>query len=250
MLSASFLRMSTRLCNVVIDAADPPALARFWADLLDWQVSDEDPDEVVVTAPPDDGWKFNLVFVPVTAAKVVKNRVHLDLASESPDHQAAWVTHALSLGATNADIGQGSVPWVVMADPEGNEFCALDTRPEYAATGAVAAVVVDSLDPLRMAEFWSAATAWPIVATTEWTASLRSPDARGPWLEFVQVKDPHTVKNRVHLDVAPLLEDDHWAEVTRLLGLGAHRVDIGQGTVPWQVMADPENNEFCVLTPR
>ncbi|HEX6351933.1 VOC family protein [Actinophytocola sp.] len=242
--------MPTRLCNVVVDAADPTRLAKFWVDFLDWQVSHADADEVDVTAPPDDGWRFDLVFVPVADPKTTKNRVHLDVASASPDHQVAQVAHALSLGATRADIGQRNVPWVVLADPEGNEFCVLDPRPEYAMTGAMAAVVVDALDPLRMAEFWSAASGWPVLETTEWTASLRSPDSRGPWLEFIRTEHPHTVKNRVHLDVRPYADDDQWAEVTRLLQLGASKADIGQGSVPWEVMADPEGNEFCVLTPR
>jgi predicted enzyme related to lactoylglutathione lyase len=218
--------MSTRLCNVVVDAADPAALATFWADLLGWRVSHADDDEVDVAAPPDDGWEFALVFVPVADRKAGKNRVHLDLASASPDHQMSIVAHAESLGATRADVGQGNVPWIVMADPEGNEFCVLEQRPEYAASG------------------------WPVVATTKWTASLRSPSGRGPWLECIRTGDPHRVKNRVHLDVAPLPGDDQWAEVTRLVELGARRVDVGQGRVPWQVMADVEGNEFCVLTPR
>ncbi|MFL6123545.1 VOC family protein [Actinophytocola sp.] len=242
--------MSTRLCNVVVDAADPAALARFWATLLDWQVTHEDAEEVEVTAPPDDGGEFELVFVHVPDPKVTKNRVHLDLASASPDHQTAQVTHALSAGAARADIGQRNVPWVVMADPEGNEFCVLESRPEYLTTGAVAAIVIDALDPLRLAEFWAAATGWPVVGTTESTASLRSPTGRGPWLEFVRDEHPHETKNRVHLDVAPFLEDDHWAEVTRLLELGARKIDIGQDSAPWVVMADPEGNEFCVLIPR
>jgi predicted enzyme related to lactoylglutathione lyase len=242
--------MPTRLSNVVVDAADPPALASFWSDLLGWEVTEVDDDEVVVNAPPDDGWDLNLVFVPVADPKVTKNRVHLDLASQSPDHQMAQVAHALSVGARRADIGQRNVPWVVLADPEGNEFCVLDTRPEYAATGAIAAIVVDALDPLLLAEFWAAAAGWPIVTTTEFTASLRPPMARGPWLEFIPTKHPHEVKNRVHLDVAPFLEDDHWAETTRLLELGARKVDVGQGSVGWHVLADPEGNEFCVLTPR
>ncbi|TDV40374.1 VOC family protein [Actinophytocola oryzae] len=243
--------MSTRLCNVVVDALDPQALARFWANLLSWEVSFANADEVDLQAPPDDGWDLDLVFVPATEPKTaVKNRVHLDLASESPDHQLAQVAHALSLGATRADIGQHNVPWIVLADPEGNEFCVLDPRPEYMATGAVAAIVVDALTPLRLAEFWSAAAGWQVAETTENTASLRSPTGRGPWLEFIPTTHPHEIKNRVHLDVAPLLEDDHWTEVTRVLELGARKLDIGQGSVPWQVMADPEDNEFCVLTPR
>src|SRR5262245_1514943 len=242
--------MSTRLRNVVVDAAGPAALARFWADLLGWRVSHDSAELVVVAAPPDDGWDFGLVFLPVPEPKVTKNRVHLDVASASPDHQMAQVTHALSLGATRVDIGQRNVGWVVLGDPAGNEFCVLDPRPEYLDTGALAAIVVDAQDPLRLAEFWAAATGWPVVETTEWTASLRSPNGRGPWLEFVHNTEPREVKNRVHLDVAPFPEDDHWAEVTRLQELGARKMDIGQGSVPWQVMADPAGNEFCVLTPR
>jgi predicted enzyme related to lactoylglutathione lyase len=235
---------------VVVDAADPAALARFWVNLLGWRVSRVSDDEVDVVAPADDGWDLDLVFVPVAEPKVTKNRVHLDLASASPDHQAAQVAHALSVGATRVDIGQRNVPWIVMGDPEGNEFCVLDPRPEYMDTGAIAAIVVDALDPLRQAEFWSAATGWPVVETTKWTASLKPANGQGPWLEFIHDTDPRKVKNRVHLDVAPYLEDDHWAEVTRMLELGARKIDIGQGSVPRQVMADPEGNEFCVLTPR
>jgi hypothetical protein len=242
--------MSTRLCNVVVDAADPAALAEFWVNLLDWRVSHADAEEVDVVAPPDDGWEFDLVFVPVADPKVGKNRVHLDLSSASPDHQSAIVAHAEALGAVRVDVGQRNVPWIVLADPEGNEFCVLEQRPEYAATGAIAAVVVDAVEPLPLAEFWSAASGWPVVETTPYTASLRSPGGRGPWLEFIRTGEPHRVKNRVHLDVAPLAGEDQWAEVTRLVELGARKVDVGQGQVPWQVMADVEGNEFCVLTPR
>jgi hypothetical protein len=89
-----------------------------------------------------------------------------------------------------------------------------------------------------------------VVETTKQTASLRSPSGRGPRLERHHTGEQHRVKNRVHMDVAPLPDDDQWAEVTRLVELGARKVDIGQGVVPWQVMADVEGNEFCVLTPR
>lgn len=61
---------------------------------------------------------------------------------------------------------------------------------------------------------------------------------------------PKTGKNRLHLDVAPPLGEDQAAEVDRLVTLGARRIDIGQGDVTWVVMADPDGNEFCVLTPR
>lgn len=242
--------MSTRLVNVVVDAADPPALARFWRDLLGWQISDEESGEVDLQAPPEDGWRFDLVFVPVTEPKTVQNRLHLDLASASADHQMATLDRALELGAERVDIGQRNVPWFVLADPGGNEFCVLDPRPEYARTGAVAAIVAHAADPVVLAGFWSAASGWPVVRTDTDFASLHDPDGRGPWLELIRSKHPHEVKNRVHLDVAPFPEGDIATEVARLTELGARPIDLGQGDVPWEVLADPEDNEFCVLTPR
>jgi hypothetical protein len=242
--------MSTRLVNVVIDAADPPALARFWRDLLDWRVSYEQADEVDLQAPPEDGWRFDLVFVPVAEPKTGQNRLHLDLSSASADQQMATLDRALELGAERVDIGQRNVPWFVLADPGGNEFCVLDPRPEYARTGAVAAIVSAAADPMALAGFWSAASGWPITRTGATFASLCDPDGRGPWLEFVRSARPHEVKNRVHLDVAPYPEGAIATEVARLADLGARPIDLGHGEVPWQVLADPEHNEFCVLTPR
>jgi hypothetical protein len=59
-----------------------------------------------------------------------------------------------------------------------------------------------------------------------------------------------TAKNRLHFDIVPPADGDHQAEVDRLVALGATRIDIGQRNVDWVVMADPEGNEFCVLTPQ
>jgi hypothetical protein len=226
--------MSTRLSTVVVDAADPEQPAQFWATLLDWQQTGAD-----VTAPPDDGSEFTLRFAPSAAPKTIKNRVHLEVASAAPDHQAAIVTRALSLGATRTDIGQRNVPWIVLADPAGNEFCVLDPRPEYTDTGAMAAVVVDAVDPLSLAEFWSAAIGWPLVGSTPVSASLRSPHGRGPWLEFVHTGEPHEVPNRVRLEMAAVA-DERSMEVARLVELGARKVDVSGS------MADPEGNEFRV----
>lgn len=238
--------MSTRLTDVVIDAADPLALARFWAELLDWRVSRVDHPEVDVTPPPDDGSAFDLSFVQVAEPKTRKNRLHLDLSSAAPDQQVVLVERALSLGATRADVGQRNVPWIVLADPEGNEFCVLEPRPEYVDAGALAAIVVDAVSPDALATFWSAATGWSLTRK----ASLQAPNGRGAWLEFIHTGEPHEGKNRVHLDVAPTATDDQTAEVATLLELGATKADIGQDRVSWVVLADPEGNEFCVLTPR
>jgi hypothetical protein len=245
--------MPTRLVHLVVDAADPARLARFWAAALGWEVAPEEPDEVDVWPPgfsyPDSS-ALPLVFVPVPEPKAGKNRVHLDLATESRRHQAAEVKRLLALGATPAGIGQGEVPWTVLADPEGNEFCVLDPRPVYRDTGPVAAVVADCADPDAIVGFWELATGWKPASSTDGGRSLRSPDGLGPYLELLPSLDRKTVKNRIHLDVAPYQDDDHAAAVKSLTDAGAAPVDIGQGNVPWTVLADPEGSEFCVLSPR
>jgi predicted enzyme related to lactoylglutathione lyase len=237
--------MPTRFVHVTVDAARPSVIARFWSTLLGWPIEVEDEEEVYL-----DGTVMGVAFVPVSEPKTVKNRVHLDLASATLDEQSEIVARAEKLGAKRIDIGQGSPKFVVMADPDGNEFCVLEPRPEYANTGVVAAVVQDCHDPAAIGPFWSAATGWPILDRAEAYVSLRAPDGTGPWLELLRVPDPKSVKNRAHLDLAPYAGDDHAAEVSRLRSLGATDADIGQGDVPWAVLADPEGSEFCVLTPR
>jgi len=179
-----------------------------------------------------------------------KNRLHLDLATESARHQAAEVERLLALGAVRADIGQGDVPWTVLADPEGNEFCVLDPRPTYRDTGPVAAVVADCADPSAVTGFWAMATGWAPATSTASGLSLRSPDGLGPYLELLPSADQKTGKNRIHLDVAPRADEDHAAAIVALTEAGAVRLDIGQRNVPWTVLADPEGSEFCVLSPR
>jgi hypothetical protein len=177
-------------------------------------------------------------------------RLHLDLASGSFEDQEATVARLVDLGAERIDIGQGEVPWVVLADPEGNEFCVLEPRDTYREAGAIAAVVVASRHPRRSADFWVAASGWDIAYEEEDVVGLRSPNGTGPMLEFLRSDDPKRGKNRVHLDVAPRPDDHQSLEVDRLIRLGAEPVDIGQSEVPWDVLTDPEGNEFCVLPPR
>lgn len=248
--------MPTRLYSVVVDANDLGGLARFWSAALGWPISYEAPDEMVVELEEDDpgaAGQIGLVFVPVPEPKTVKNRIHLDLATTSAEHQAAEVERLLGLGASRVDIGQGDdVSWVVLADPEGNELCVLAPHPVYEGTGPIAAIVVHCHDPAAEARFWTEATGWGLVRTHEqgeW-ALLRRPSGTGPYLEFLRSSDAKTVKNRIHLDVAPFPDDDQPAEVDRLVKLGARPIDIGQGDVRWTVLADPEDQEFCVLSPR
>ena len=112
--------------QVVIDSADPGRLGRWWADALGWEYWAEDGDEVEIR--PTEDRLPGLIFLPVAEPKTVKNRLHLDFR---PDDQDQEVARFLALGATRSDIGQGNQPWVVLADPEGNEFCVLGSRQKH-----------------------------------------------------------------------------------------------------------------------
>jgi predicted enzyme related to lactoylglutathione lyase len=245
--------MATRLVQIAMNARDNSAVGRFWAEALGWKVTGDEPGQTNVEP---EGFAYPdpvAVCVDVLAVpepKTVKNRVHIDLATTSAAHQEDLVAHLKELGATPADVGQGDVPWTVLADPEGNEFCVLEPRPVYLDTGPIAAVAVDCSDPRAMARFWGDAMDWTVHEVTDDHAALRSARGVGPYLEFLRTPDVKTVKNRIHLDLGPYPGDDQAAEVARLQALGATAADVGQGDVPWTVLADPEGNEFCVLTPR
>ena len=246
--------MPLRLVQVNVKARDEAALGRFWADALGWGVSSEGPGVANVeplgfTWPDPAAVCVDVVRVP--DPETVEYRVHLDLASTSAAHQAELVARLTELGATPADIGQGDVPWTVMADPEGNVFCVLEPREMYQDTGPIAAVVVDCVDPRAMARFWDEAMDWTLHEAGDDCARLRSAEGVGPYLEFIRRSGAErSWWNRVHLDLLPYAGDDQAAEVARLEVLGAKPVDVGQGDVPWTVLADPEGNEFCVLAPR
>jgi predicted enzyme related to lactoylglutathione lyase len=115
--------MASRWEQIVVDAEDPARLARWWAEALGYQIFHEDPDEVEIRRHPHE--MPGLVFVPVADAKTTKNRLHIDLR---PDDQEAEVERLVDMGARPADVGQKDVGWVVLADPEGNEFCVLSSR--------------------------------------------------------------------------------------------------------------------------
>jgi hypothetical protein len=239
--------MTTRLANLCFDANDPVRLARFWASALGWGIYDETHDEIGVL--PTDGTRFILVFLPVPEPKSAKNPIHLDLVSESVAHQREIVDRLLELGAQHVDIGQGSDADPVLADPEGNEFCVVVRGDFLADTGFIGAVVFEPAHPAT-GHVWGQAIGWPVVYDQDGDVAIRAPDGLGPFITFGPPGVAKSGKNRLHLDLTPHADDDHAAEVERLIELGASRVDIGQGDVPWVVLADPNGNEFCVLTPQ
>ena len=117
--------MASKFTELTIDCSDPHRLAAFWSEVLGYRVTDEE-DELVAIGDPE-GVSVALVFAKVPEPKTVKNRVHIDLNPRDRD-QSEEVERILSLGATHADVGQGKQRWVVLADPEGNEFCVLRSR--------------------------------------------------------------------------------------------------------------------------
>jgi hypothetical protein len=240
--------MACRLVALCFDANDPPGLARFWAGVLGGERAD-DPEDGITLLPSDDTG-FRIRFLPTQEPKTGQNRSHFDLTSTSLEDQRETVARSLALGARHIDVGQRpEEEHVVLADPEGNEFCVIEPGNKFLADcGFIGALACDGTQ--RVGYFWSEALAWPLVWDQDEETAIRSPQG-GPKITWGGPPvAPKVGKNRLHFDIAPPAGGDQQAEVDRLVLLGATRVDIGQGEVSWVVMADPDGNEFCVLTPR
>jgi hypothetical protein len=126
--------MSSRISSIAIDAAEPRVIADFWCRVLDWRVIDEE-DGVISIGPADGSWP-TIDVIAVPEKKTVKNRLHLDLRADGAS-TAEELQRLLDLGARRTDVGQGpGVSWVVLSDPEGNEFCLLSRTVQEARTEA------------------------------------------------------------------------------------------------------------------
>ncbi|CAB4753582.1 MAG: VOC family protein [Actinobacteria bacterium] len=126
--------MTLTIQCITLDAHEPKALAHFWAEVLGWSVSEDGDDigwwiERDLGDPMKTGFP-DILFLKVSDSKIIKNRMHLDLR---PDDQNVEVARLEKLGAKKIEIGQSSdleTTWVVMADPEGNEFCVLKAKSD------------------------------------------------------------------------------------------------------------------------
>jgi predicted enzyme related to lactoylglutathione lyase len=236
--------------NLVVDAHDPRTLGRFWEALLGaGPTLTDEPDAFETRLTVPDGPVLDLCFQRVPEPVTPDPRLHLDLSGGA--RQAEVVQRALELGARHLDIGQRDVPWVVLADPEGNPFCVMEERPEYAVSGPIAALPLDSADPARDAAFWAELSGWQPVSSAM-PAALRHPSGRGVLLELCPQPAPKATgaKNRLHLDLRLEREDDADAVAARVVELGGRALDPGWGELPWRVMADPSGNELCLLPAR
>lgn len=215
--------------DLCLDVHDAALVGRFWADALGAELEVFDDGDAMVRGP---GWT-PLWCNRVPEAKVVKNRVHLDVRGPSADP-------LLALGATLVSAHEG---WSVLADPEGNELCWFPG--EAAGPGPVEAfaLCVDSAEPEALAAWWQALLGGEVGpgpdGTPRWIHGARGFD--DVIFKFVRVHDERSVKNRCHWDIAV---DD----VATLTEAGATVLAEPGEAHRWTVLADPQGNEFCAFT--
>ncbi len=234
--------------NLVIDAVQPQRLGRFWEAVVGGQRLTDEPEGYETRLTSEGGPVLDLCFQRVSDPPLEPPRLHIDLSGGAG--QAEEVDRLLALGARHLDIGQGDVPWVVLADPEGNPCCVMEARAEYADCGPIAALPLDSADPERDSVFWSWLTGWTDVASVV-PRALRHPSRRGPLLELCsESARKGATKNRLHLDIRLETGEDPDDVEVRIAERGGSRLHPGWGELPWRSYSDPSGNEFCVLPAR
>jgi len=237
--------MPAQLVALTFDAHDPAGLGRFWSGVLDRPLVEEADGGVRVL--PGDAKQFPLRFVPSQEQKTGPNQIHFDLTSAAAEDQQKTVARALELGARHIDVGQlPEEGHVVLADPEGNEFCVIEAGNDFLAdTDLIGALSSDGSQAVGY--FWSEALGWPLVWDQDEETAIQAPYGGSKISWGGPPFMPKRGKNRLHLDLAPT-EGDHQTEVERLLSLGAAHLDGAPSHARGTVMTDPDGNEFCVLT--
>ena len=234
--------------NLVFDAVDPQRMGRFWEAVVGGEQLTDEAAGYETRLAIEGGPVLDLCFQRVPEPPSEPLRLHLDLLGGA--QQAQVVERLLELGARHLDIGQRDAPWVVLADPEGNPCCVMESREEYVGTGPIAALPLDSSDPDRDAEFWSWLTGWGDASGVA-PQTLRHPSLLGPLLELCPEPAPKgTAKNRLHLDVRLESDDDPDDVAASIASRGGRELQMGWGELPWRHYADPSGNEFCVLPAR
>ncbi|HEY5820749.1 MAG TPA: VOC family protein [Propionibacteriaceae bacterium] len=214
--------------DLCLDATDPRRSASFWGPALGLRA---DPRDDLVALSGDKP-EHRVWINPVPEPQTVKQRVHIDV-------NVAAVADLTALGATVLD---DTLPWTLMADPEGGELCAFIRSPDDLGDYRLYEVVVDAADYLSIARWW--ADRFGVEAHDE-------PEHAFAWIDdapglpfeliFGFVPEPKTAKNRVHWDV--------WGDPEDFLAAGATLLRARDDQIEWDVLADPEGNEFCVFRP-
>jgi catechol 2,3-dioxygenase-like lactoylglutathione lyase family enzyme len=212
-----------RLLGVAFGARDPARLTDYWAALL----GEPGPAQV------------GLRFFASDAERVRPSRMHLHLTSDSAEQQARTVATALGLGAAHLDVGQRPEEGhVVLADPEGNEFCVIEPGNAYlAGTGFLGEVACDGSREVGV--FWSAALGWPLVWDQDQETAIQAPYGGTKVAWSGTAATDRSGRQRFELAV----DGDLAAEVARLVSLGATRAGTEDGGV---VLADPGGMAFVL----
>jgi catechol 2,3-dioxygenase-like lactoylglutathione lyase family enzyme len=225
--------------DLCADAGDTVALGRFWAGVLGLElVTDDDGDARLDGPDPHRRIWVNTVPEPRTG----KTRLHLDVRLPTYDPSPL-----VELGATVVSEPGGGLDWWVLADPEGNEFCAMGPHPYHKPPTIEAfELIVDSADPWAQAQWWADVTGGEAHRREDVPWAWVEGAAGFPWRYWVfpPVPEPKTVKNRWHWDVT--LDAD---TPEKLVARGATILREPGDDTRWWVMADPEGNEFCAFRP-
>ncbi|GAA0566031.1 VOC family protein [Paractinoplanes ferrugineus] len=227
----------TELFALCIDAQEPHRLAEFWAALLGRQ---RDGDTLRPAGEPG----FRIRFRPAPEPKRGPNQMHFDLTSTSLSDQQNTVAQALALGGRHIDVGQlPDEDHVVLADPEGNEFCVIEPGNGFlAGCGFEGCLAGDG--SAAAGYFWAEALGWPLVWDENEETAIQSPRGGTKISWGGQPPAPGTGRGRLHFD---LVSDDEQADADRLIAIGAKRADRNQHPgEPHIALTDPDGNEFCV----
>ena len=191
--------MLSRLLTVTFDAHDAARLATFWAGVLGREVVEDAGGALL----PGEDTQLGLRFFPSLAQKVGPNRMHLHLTSASPADQQHTVATALGLGAGHLDVGQRpEEAHVVLADPEGNEFCVIEPGNAFlAGCGFLGELACDGTREVGL--FWSAALGWPLVWDQDQETAIQSPHGGTKVAWGGPPVAPKEGWNRQRLDLAP-----------------------------------------------
>ncbi|MFB7334299.1 VOC family protein [Streptomyces adustus] len=244
--------MTSQLFAICFNATHPSDLARFWSGVLGWKPADG-PDGDVAILPPDTTG-FRIRFLPSQEPRTGRNRAHFDLTSATPEEQRQTVARVLELGGEHTDVGQlPEEDHVVLADPDGNEFCVIGAGNKFLAdTGFIGALACDGTR--EVGYFWSAALGWPLVWDQDEETAIQSPSGGTKITWGGPPVAPKTGTNRLYLELALPADADPEAELDRLVSLGATRTPAGEdhgGDHTGRVLLlDPDGNEFTVLTRR
>ncbi|BCJ61493.1 hypothetical protein C1I93_28210 [Micromonospora endophytica] len=230
--------MIARFKDLCLDAADVQTLGGFWARILDGKLVDTGDGDARVDPAGGRSDAESIWVNRVPEPRTVKTRVHLDLRLAEADPAPLLAAGARLIREPDAEVS-----WWVLADPEGNQFCAFPPGEQARPPGPFE-MVVDAADPVAQATWWSGVVGGEVETRKGYAAVVGVVGFPWDYWVFDPVPERKTVKNRLHWDV-----DLTGPEPTALIRAGASLLREPDDAARWWVLADPEGNEFCAFAP-